>query len=135
MAVEEALYSISLAADASIGIYTGVPGQPGSPQPNSGMQYRFVKVTGKLQAGLSTDSSDTQIGVLQSKPQQPGAAATIGVWGITLLTAGAAVNPGDLVTADSQGRGIKATVDGEEAAVALTASANAGELISVLLKM
>lgn len=135
MAVSEALYSISLAADSSIGIYTGVPGQPGSAVPNSGMQYRFVKITGKQQAGLATDGGDTIVGVLNNKPQQPGAAATVAVWGVTLLTAGGAVNPGDLVTADSQGRGVKSTAAGEVAGVALTASANAGELISVLLKI
>jgi hypothetical protein len=135
MASNEQISSISLAADASIGIYTGVPGQPGSAVPNSGMQYRFVKVTGKLQAGLATAAGDAIAGVLNNKPQQPGAAATVAVWGVTLLTAGAAVAPGDLITTDSEGRGVKSTVAGEEAGIALSASANAGELISVLLKI
>lgn len=132
MAFNESIASISLAADASVGIYTGVPGQPGSAVPNSGMQYRFLKVTGKAQCGLATDAGDRVIGVLQNKPQQPGAAATVGVWGVTLVTAGAAVNPGENVTTDNQGRAIKAST-GTGSGVALTASANAGELISVLL--
>ena len=131
MASNEALYSISLAADASVGMYTGVPGQPGSAVPNSGKQYRFVKVTGKEQCGLATAAADRVIGVLQNKPQQPGAAATVGIWGVSLVTAGGAVAAGDNVEADSEGRAVKSTGTGN--GVALSASANAGELISVLL--
>lgn len=133
MAYNEQITSLSLAADASIGIYTGVPGQPGSAVPNSGMQYRFLKVTGKSQCGLSTDEGDIVVGILQNKPQQPGAAATVGVWGISLLTAGEALNPGELVGPDPQGRAIKAPTSG--CAVVLTPSANAGELVSALLKI
>lgn len=133
MAYNEQITSISLAADASIGIYTGVPGQPGSAVPNSGMQYRFLKVSGKSQCGLSTDEGDVVVGILQNKPQQPGAAATVGVWGISLLTAGEALNPGELVGPDTQGRAVKAPMSG--IAVVLTPSANAGELVSVLLKI
>lgn len=133
MAFNEKVESISLAADASIGIYTGVPGQPGSAVPNSGMQYRFVKVTGKAQCGLATAAADRVVGVLQNKPQMPGAAAEVGIWGVSLLTAGAAVAPGDTVESDAQGRAVKSS--GVGVGVALTASANAGELISVLLKI
>jgi hypothetical protein len=132
MASNEALYSISLAADASVGMYTGVPGQPGSAVPNSGKQYRFVKVTGKEQCGLATAGTDRVVGVLQNKPQQPGAAATVGIWGVSLVTAGGAVAAGDNVESDAEGRAVKAAA-GDGNGVALSASANAGELISVLL--
>jgi hypothetical protein len=135
MAYEEALYSITLNADASIAKYTGVPGQPGSAVPNSGFQYRFVKITGKRTCGLATDASDVIVGVLNNKPQNVGNAATVGVWGISFLTIGAVVNPGDLLTTDNQGRGVKATVAGSEGAIALSASTVAGELIPVLLKL
>lgn len=133
MAFEEQISSVSLAADASIGIYTGVPGQPGSAAPNSGMQYRFLKITGKSQCGLAVAPTDRVVGVLQNKPQQPGAAATVGIYGISFLTAGAAIAAGDSVDPDTQGRAIKSTGRGN--GVALTASANAGELISVLLTL
>ena len=53
MAYEESLRSITLNADSSLGMYTGVPGQPGSPQPHGGKQYHFVKVTGVHQVGLA----------------------------------------------------------------------------------
>lgn len=131
MAYNERIQSISLAADESVGKYTGVPGQPGSASPNSGMQYRFVKITGKSQCGLATAAADRVVGVLQNKPQYPGTAATVGIFGVTLMTAGAAVSAGDPVESDSEGRAV--TSSGAGVGVALTASANAGELISVLL--
>lgn len=133
MAFEEQISSISLAADASIGVYTGVPGQPGSAVPNSGKQYRFLKVTGKAQCGLAVASTDRVVGVLQNKPQQPGAAATVGIWGVSFVTAGGVVAAGDSVDPDAEGRAVKSTGRGN--GVALSASANAGELISVLLTL
>ena len=134
MAFEEIVHSISLAADSSIAKYTGVPGQPGSAQPNSGFQYRFVKVTGKTQCGLCTAAGDPAIGILQSKPQMEGQAATVALGGVSFAQAGAAVAAGDLVTSDATGQAVKATDAATARGVALTASANAGELISVLLK-
>lgn len=134
MAFEENLYSISLAADSSIAVYTGVPGQPGSPQPNSGFQYRFVKVTGKTQVGLAVAAADKAIGVLQNKPQMAGQAAQVGIWGVSFVQAGGAVNPGDLITADATGQAVKATDPTTSRGTALTSAANAGELVSVLLQ-
>ena len=77
MAYEESLRSITLNADSSLGIYTGVPGQPGSPDPHGGKQYHFVKVTGVHQVGLA-DATAAVVGVLQNKPQGTGQAATVG---------------------------------------------------------
>lgn len=134
MAFEENLYSISLAADQSIAVYTGVPGQPGSPQPNSGFQYRFVKVTGKAQVGLAVAAADRAIGVLQNKPQVSGQAAQVGIWGVSFVQAGGAVDAGDLVTADATGQAVKATDVATARGTALTSAANAGELVSVLLQ-
>jgi hypothetical protein len=59
MAFEEALRSITLEADSSIGIYTGVPGMPGSLSPNSAKQFRFVKVTASKTAGLAVEAGGT----------------------------------------------------------------------------
>ena len=78
MAYEESLRSITLNADASLGIYTGVPGQPGSPDPHGGKQYHFVKVTGVHQVGLAGAADTAVVGVLQNKPQGTGHAATVG---------------------------------------------------------
>ena len=65
MAYEESLRSITLNADSSLGIYTGVPGQPGSPDPHGGKQYHFVKVTGVHQVGLA-DATANVVGVMSS---------------------------------------------------------------------
>lgn len=134
MAFEELLHSISLTADASLALYTGVPGQPGSAKPNSGFQYRFVKVTGKTQVGLCKAAADRAIGVMQSKPQVVGEAATIALWGVSFVQSGGAVAAGDLVTSDATGQAVKAADATTSRGVALTASSNAGELISVLLQ-
>jgi hypothetical protein len=106
MSYEENLRSLSLNADASIGIYTGVPGMPGSAVPNIGMQYRFVKITGSEQVGLCTDDLDLNVGILQNKPQTPGAAATVGYEGVSNVVAGGVVNAGDLVVSDATGRAV-----------------------------
>jgi hypothetical protein len=53
MSYEENLKSFNADADASIGIYTGVPGQPGSASPNGGKQYCPLRITGKNQVGLN----------------------------------------------------------------------------------
>lgn len=136
MAYEESLRSVSLAADSSLAQYTGVPGTPGSAEPNSGKQYRFVKVTGAKQVGLVTANTDAAIGVCQSKPQTTGSAATVGIRGISFVVAGAAVSAGAKVTADSTGRAIALPGTGSPVTygIALTAASVAGELISVLLK-
>lgn len=139
MAYEESLRSISLDADSSIALYTGVPGIPGSTSPNWGFQFRFVKVTGVHTAGLCvTTSNEIAIGVLQSKPQNVGMAATIAIHGVSMVQSGAAVTAGDAIKVDSTGRAITATL-GTDAAlyvgVALGTAGAAGQLIPVLLKI
>lgn len=129
MSYEENLRSFSLDSDASIGIYTGVPGQPGSAVPNAGMQYRFLRITGKNQCGLSTAGSDTIIGVLQNKPQRPGMAATVGYEGISNVIAGGPLAAGTRVGPDGQGRAV-AQADGPM--VTLGIAAGAGELVPAL---
>ena len=126
MAYEENLRSISYDADASIGIYTGVPGQPGSAVPNGAKQYHALKITGKNQVGLCTTNADLH-SVLQNKPQRPGQAATCGYEGVTNCVAGAAVAAGDLVGPNAQGAFVP-TANGKLRAV--TIAAGAGELFS-----
>lgn len=133
MAYEEGLRSITLKADSSIGIYTGMPGTPGSTDPNYGKQYCFVKVTGEQTAGLAVAEEGPAIGVLQNKPQGVGHAATVGIRGVSLVMAGDMVTAGQQVSPqESTGRAV--TLVGGKLAVgtALTSGAD-GELISVLL--
>jgi hypothetical protein len=137
MSYEESLKSITLVADATVGVYTGVPGQPGSPAPHGGKQYCFVKVTGVATCGLATAGGLPVIGVLQNKPQGTGHAATVGYSGVTnVLTGTGAIVAGDGIKVDGTGRAIKATVTTDDAivvAIALGTSTGADQLIPALL--
>jgi hypothetical protein len=128
MSYEENLRMLSMDADASIGIYTGVPGQPGSLSPNGGFQYRMVKLVAKNTVGLCTSATDAVFGVLQNKPQRPGQAATVGYEGITNVTAGATVAVGDLLVPDATGRG----VPGAAGRLRAVAPAVVGELVPAM---
>ena len=132
MSYEESLRSVSLDADASLGIYTGVPGLPGSADPNTGKQYCFVKVTGAHQVGLCTAATDVIAGILQNKPQNVGMAATIGFAGISNVIAGAAVNAGDKVAPDGSGRAVTDATNGR--CVALASTTTVGAVIPVLIR-
>lgn len=114
---EETLRSISLDADASVGIYTGVPGQPGSAVPNYGKMYCFVKLTGSHQVGLCTAATDIAVGILQNKPQKPGAAATVGFSGVSNLIAGGVIAAGDLVASTATGTAVKDLTNGKWQAI------------------
>lgn len=137
MAFEEGLRSISLNADATLAVYTGVPGQPGSADPNGGKQYHFVKVTGATQVGLAdATANEVVVGVLQNKPQYAGQAATVGLRGVSKVQAGGNVNAGQVVKVKNTGEAVAATLPGDAASVvgvALTSGAS-GQIISVLLR-
>jgi hypothetical protein len=116
MAYEEGLRSITLEADSSLAAYTGVPGLPGSANPNGGKQYKFVKVVGARTVGLSDgDADEIVIGVLQNKPQYTGSAATIAIRGVSKVVAGGTVNAGNPVKVEtSTGEAVAATLPGEK---------------------
>lgn len=134
MAYEESLRSITLNADDTLAVYTGVPGALGSPSPHYGNQYRFVKLTGARQAGLATDDEDTIIGVMQSKPQVEGQEATVSIRGISNVMSGGALSPGDFVTVDASGRAVKTETKADALGVVIDSTATAeNHLASVLL--
>lgn len=131
MAYEESLRSITLNADSSLAVYTGPPGTPGAPNPHGGKQYHFVKVTGVHQCGIA-DADDVVIGVLQNKPQNAGNAATVGIRGVSKVVADVAIAAGSNIKCSADGQAATAGA-GPTVGVALTSTANAGELVSVLL--
>lgn len=131
MAYEESLRSITLNADSSLGIYTGVPGQPGSPDPHGGKQYHFVKVTGVHQVGLA-GATGAVVGVLQNKPQGTGQAATVGFHGVSKVVSDVALTAGDAIKVSADGQAAK-TGAGPTVGIALSTTANPGELVNVLL--
>lgn len=135
MAYEEFLHSITLNADATVGVFTGVPGVSGGPSNNSGLQYRFVKVTGEHECGLATAATDNVVGVLQNKPQGVGHAATVGVFGVSKVEASAAIAAGATVTSTANGRAVTTSTAADVMGIALHSAAAAGELIPVLLRL
>jgi hypothetical protein len=136
MAYDESVISISLNADASIGVYTGVPGQPGSTDPNGGYQYLFVKVTGANTAGLAGGGTTEQvIGVLQNKPQKVNAPATVAIAGVVQIVAGGTVAAGDPIKSSAAGKAVTGTPGTDKIlGVALKGGAN-NTVIPVLLRL
>lgn len=141
MAYSEALRNISLKADSSLAGYTGVPGLPGSADPNYGFQFRFVKVTGDRTCGLAdTTSGEIVIGVIQNKPQVTDQAATVAIQGVSYVQAGGTLVAGEAVKVDTVGRavawvGTGLTPDSPTLIVGLVLTgAASGQIASVLLK-
>ena len=95
----------------------------------TGHQFRFVTVTS---GGIDVAGVGASIaGVLQNKPDT-GEAAT--VWGpgtVSKVEAGGSVLQGADVTPDATGRGVTSATTNYIAGKALTAAANAGELLTV----
>lgn len=136
MAYEESLHSITLDADSSIAVYTGVAGTLGSPSNPSGLQYRFVILTGEHTAGLAaTANLASVIGVLQNKPQNTGDSATIGIYGISKVECAAAVAAGAALENDNVGRCLTQTSTNPILGYAIHSTAAAGQLVSVLLRL
>lgn len=135
MSYSEAQRRISLDADSSIGIYTGVPGLPGSTAPNGGKQFTFVKVTGAHIAGLCTAATNEQpIGILQNKPQVVGTAATVAIDGVSMLAVGTGgLVAGQGVKSDANGAGVTATLGTDRVLAIAIETAAAGQLAAVLL--
>jgi hypothetical protein len=130
---EESIRSITLDASASLAEYTGVPGLPGSANPNNGNQYRFVRVSGAHRCSLA-ETGDLVVGVLQNKPQVTGAAATVAIRGISLVEAGGSIDAGDAIGVDNDGKGVVAG-DGEAVLGVAVGGAAAGQLVPVLLRL
>jgi hypothetical protein len=130
MSYDENLRSMTLDADATVGIYTGVPGQPGSAVPNNGFQYCGVKMTGARQCGLAVAAGDILIGVLQNKPQRPGAAAQVGYEGVTNVIAGAAFSAGVELVVNATGKFIAGASTGNgRKLISQKAATVAGEMV------
>jgi hypothetical protein len=136
---DESIRSITLDADSSLGVYTGVPGLPGSASPNKGKQYCFVKVTGAHQCGLADGTAnEVVVGVMQNKPQVTGAAATVAIRGVSLVEAGDTVTAGQAIKVETTtGNGVAASLPSDAALVVGVAlgGAAAGQLVPVLLRL
>lgn len=132
---DETLRRITLQADASIAVYTGPPGVPGSTDPNYGKQFCFVKLTGDHTVGLATAAADVIVGVLQNKPQRVGEAATVATGGVSLVQVAAALTWGQPVASNATGVGILWTAGTTCGLVVRGGGGVAGALIPVLLRL
>jgi hypothetical protein len=128
---DESLKSITLDADASIGIRTGVPGMAGSADPNSGKQFYYVNITGPHAVGLAA-AGGKAIGVLQNKPQSVGEAATVGFSGVSLVMAGGTLTAGEEVGVKADGTAVTWASGAVVGRVIYGASI--GQLATVLLR-
>jgi len=136
MAYEETLRSLTLNADSSVGIYTGVPGTAGATNPNNGKQYTFVKITGAHQCGLASAVTDDVVGVLQNKPQGVGHACTVGYQGVSKVRAAKAIAAGAAVYSTAAGLATDASGGGAtKIGIALLAAGAADDLVPVLLRV
>jgi hypothetical protein len=136
MAYEESIRSITLTADNTLAVRTGVANAPGSPVDNAGNQYRFVTVKGEHLCGLA-DADDTTaiVGVLQNKPQVANEAATVAIRGVSKVRVAGAVSAGAPVYVSANGRGTATAGTSTIVGIALATATEADELIPVLLRL
>jgi hypothetical protein len=90
-----------------------------------------VKVTGVHQVGLG-DATAVIVGVMQNKPQGTGQAATVGFHGVSKVVSDVAITAGDAIKVSADGQAAK-TGAGPTVGIALSTTANPGELVNVLL--
>jgi hypothetical protein len=70
--------------------------------------------------------------VLQNKPQNSGNAATVAIRGVSKVVSDVAITAGDSIQVSADGQAAK-TGAGPVVGIALSTTANAGELVNVLL--
>ena len=99
------------------------------------MKLFRIKVTGVHQVGIANGSSgEVCIGVLQNKPQYSGNAATVAIRGVTKVVSDVAITAGAKVYVSSDGQATgTASTSTQVVGIAVSTTANAGELVSVLL--
>ena len=101
----------------------------------SSYQYYVVKAgsTAGTVKVAGTAASDAILGVLQNDPAS-GEPAEVAAWGVAKAIAAASVTYGCKLTTNSTGQVAATTTDKDEiVAIALEASAAAGDIITVLL--
>lgn len=104
--------------------------------------FKFVKLEGAVLSAIES-ADDNAVGVLQNKPNRESpsgvfqggerSAGTVMISGVSRVVAGAAVNAGDLLSIDAQGRVVPAAVGGKVVALAETAASGADKVLSALL--
>lgn len=135
MAYSERLVRYSHIAGASVVAYVGVPGFPGSVDPNIGTQYLIVKRgTAKDVVELATASTDVLLGVTTTKAQHANTAVAVAYSGTVPVQAGEPLALGAKVTAGAGGKAFTHSTGNALGTVVEAASA-AGALATVQLEL
>lgn len=114
MATEQNLTTISLEAGSDL----------------SAKQYFFVSVAADGQVDATGDGAMAD-GVLQNDPSAAGAAATVGIGGVTKVECGGTVTRGGTVSSDADGAAVDSATGDIILGTALETGA-AGEIISMI---
>lgn len=100
-------------------------------------QFYFVKLSAANTVTVCNGATDVPCGILQNKPSAAGRPAVVRMFGISKVSADAAITVGSLVgtSADGQADIKLAGTDTTQyvVGVALTACSNAGEIVEVSL--
>jgi hypothetical protein len=100
----------------------------------SAKQHTIMKINEAGAVTFAAANTDLTNGILQNKPADD-RAASVRVTGISKLVAGGTITVGAHITADSAGRGIATTTDGDNSVgYALEACDAAGEVITCLVQ-
>lgn len=98
----------------------------------SAKQFYFVKIDGDNKVNVCTAITDAPIGVLQNKPTA-GQAANVRLWGISKLSANAAISAGDILGSSTDSQAQTAVATNVTCARALTAAGAADVIFSALV--
>lgn len=141
MAQEEGLRNLTFVAGTGVGVYSGVPGKPGSVSPHPA-QYRAVKGGSAAKEVVLADAADSApisiVGVVGNTPQGVGHPVTVGVAGISPVLVGTGgVSAWDPLKIEDGGAFVTATLPGDAAAVVAIAQQDGveDEVIPALLKL
>ena len=134
---DESLRAITLNADATLAVFTGAPGLPGSANGINvgGNQYKAVVVSGARQAGLANANNGRVVGILQTKPQATGNAATVGFSGVSKVRMATNIVAGQTVYCDSGAKGSNSNSTAVVLGTALETSTVVNSLVPVLLAL
>lgn len=139
MSYRESVRSVTFLAGTGVGVYTGVPGLPGSADPNSGPLHKFVKFSGTQGEVVpaSAAANEIVIGVLSNKPQAVGAPATVDISGVAEVVLGGTVSANTAVKVDANGKAVAATLPADAAlVVAVTVQGGvSGDHVPALLRL
>ena len=136
MAYSERLVRYTYTAGASLVQYVGVPGMPGSVDPNLGTQYLIAKDgTSQDVAEKATAGTDVLIGVTTTKSQHLDMPVAIATSGRVPVQAGAAILLGAKITANAAGKAVTATGGDKVLGTAVEPAAGPGVLVTVQLEL